>query len=240
VPFSLPLALTVRLLPVVVLASAGWAMSVGPLADPPEAAASEKSAGSSASDGDGTETGSGKQEAPENSASSDGSGASDGKAAKRYETAPDPCEAVAKKTVESLVPGKLTTGELASTDKDVRRMCQWNALKGYSYRWLDVSYEIRRSDEDAEKAFDRVVAEGKGGPFDGLGDEAYSLSSITSDKGNKVQETELTVRSGNALIVVTYNGGDFVEKTTPSADKIREGAAKAAGEALAALEKPAG
>jgi hypothetical protein len=201
-------------MPVVVLASAGWAMSVGPLADPPEAAASSD----------------------ENKESSGGSE----EPAKTYEKAPDPCKALAKKTVSALVPGKLTTGELASTDKDVRRMCQWHALKGYSYRWLDVSYEIRRSDEDAQKAFDRATADGKGGPFKGLGDEAYSLSAVTSDKGNKVQETELTVRSGNALIVVTYNGGDFVEKTTPSADKIRDGAAKAANEALAALEKPAG
>ncbi|MER5475813.1 hypothetical protein ABT026_02325 [Streptomyces sp. NPDC002734] len=231
-PFNLPLALTVRLMPVVVLASAGWAMSVGPLADPPEAAASGQestSSGSSSDSGDPGEESAKDDEEP---------GKTTDKAEKTYEKAPDPCKAVSKKTVTSLVPGKLTTGELASTDKDVRRMCQWHALKGYSYRWLDVSFEIRRSTEDAEKAFDRV-ADGKGGPFKGLGDEAYSLSAVTSDKGNKVQETELTVRSGNAIVVVTYNGGDFVEKTTPSADKIRDGAAKAAGEALAALEKQA-
>ncbi|NYV78753.1 hypothetical protein, partial [Streptomyces sp. UH6] len=231
-PFSLPLALTVRLVPVVVLATAGWAMSAGPLADPPEAAASSEKSGSSGTspDSGGEDGGTGKG-AGEDEGSSGGSDEQE----KTYEKAPDPCKAVSKKTVTSLVPGKLTTGELASTDKDVRRMCQWHALKGYSYRWLDVSYEIRRSNEDAQKAFDRVVADGKGGPFEGLGDEAYSLSAKTSDKGNKVQETELTVRSGNALVVVTYNGGDFVEKTTPSADKIRDGAAKAAGEALAAL-----
>ncbi|MEU6159596.1 hypothetical protein [Streptomyces sp. NPDC047130] len=238
-PFPLPLALTVRLMPVVVLASVGWAMSAGPLADAPQAAASDRGSGTSGAASDSGEDGGdddGDGAAEKDQGASEKSG---GQEEKRYEKAPDPCEALAKKTVSSLVPGKLTSGELPSTDKDVRRMCQWNALKGYSYHWLDVSYEIRRSTEDAEKAFDRVAA-GKGGPFKGLGDEAYSLSAVTSDKGNKVQETELTVRSGNALIVVTYNGGDFVEKTTPSADKIRDGAAKAAGEALAALEKPAG
>ncbi|WP_166024380.1 MULTISPECIES: hypothetical protein [Streptomyces] len=225
-------------MPVVLLASAGWAMSAGPLADPPEAAASGEKSGSSggSSDSGGEDSGEGGGGTGKESGASGGSEEPE----KTYEKAPDPCKAVSGKTVSTLVPGKLTTGELASTDKDVRRMCQWHALKGYSYRWLDVSYEIRRSDEDARKAFDRVVADGKGGPFTGLGDEAYSLSARTSDKGNKVQETELTVRSGNALVVVTYNGGDFVEKTTPSADKIRDGAAKAAGEALAALEKPAG
>jgi hypothetical protein len=230
-------------MPVVVLASAGWAMSVGPLSDSSEAAASSQGSGASgaaesSSDSGGAAKTSGEDTESSGDKAADGADGADG-AEKTYEKAPDPCKAVSKKTVTSLVPGKLTTGELASTDKDVRRMCQWHALKGYSYRWLDVSFEIRRSTEDARTAFDRV-AEGKGGPFKGLGDEAYSLSAVTSDKGNKVQETELTVRSGNAIVVVTYNGGDFVEKTTPSADKIRDGAAKAAGEALAALEKPAG
>jgi hypothetical protein len=223
-------------MPVVVLASAGWAMSVGPLSDSSEAAASSQESGSSGSSGSSSpDSGDAAEESGEDAKSDEKTD----EAEKTYEKAPDPCKAVSRKTVTSLVPGKLTTGELASTDKDVRRMCQWHALKGYSYRWLDVSFEIRRSTEDAEKAFDRV-ASGKGGPFKGLGDEAYSLSAVTSDKGNKVQETELTVRSGNAIVVVTYNGGDFVEKTTPGADKIRDGAAKAAGEALAALEKPAG
>ncbi|MEU3553399.1 hypothetical protein [Streptomyces fragilis] len=238
-PFPLPLALTVRLMPVVVLASAGWAMSVGPLADPPEAAASGQESTSSGSSADSGDAGDSGDSGEASGKDDEEPGKKTDEAGKTHTKAPDPCKAVSKKTVTSLVPGKLTTGELASTDKDVRRMCQWHALKGYDYRWLDVSFEIRRSTEDAQKAFDRV-AEGKGGPFKGLGDEAYSLSAVTSDKGNKVQETELTVRSGNAIVVVTYNGGDFVEKTTPSADKIRDGAAKAAGEALAALEKPAG
>ncbi|MCZ9336512.1 hypothetical protein NGM37_01830, partial [Streptomyces sp. TRM76130] len=96
----LPLALTARLAPVAVLATAGWALSspsgttsaAGPEATPSATGAPAASAAPSAS-------------------------ASATQAAKTYATAPDPCASLAKDTITSLVPGAKTAGkEIASTD----------------------------------------------------------------------------------------------------------------------------
>ncbi|MFD3930836.1 hypothetical protein [Streptomyces sp. NPDC058614] len=213
----LPLALTARLLPVAVLASAGWALTSGPLAATPTAA-EDKSA-----------------QKPTDSASAPSTSA----ATKTYAASPAPCDSVTEKTIKSLVPGAKTAGqEIASTDKSVRRTCSWNALKGFDYRWLDVSFEIKASDAAAETSYkERVADKSGGGAVPGVGDTGYSVVNLTTEDKQQTREGVVIVRASNALVVITYNGSDFESKKAPSADVINKGAISAAKDAVAALEK---
>ncbi|MDK1345069.1 hypothetical protein QNO09_17520 [Streptomyces sp. 378] len=217
----LPLALTARLSPVVVLAAAGWALSSGPLVAPQAAAhkpAEEKTETRAAS-------------APSTSTVS-----------KAYSAAPAPCDSVAEKTIESLVPGAKASGkEIPSTDTKLRRTCSWNALKGYDYRWLDVSYEVMESDEAAQKAYqEHTDKKSGGGAVPGLGDSAYSVVTLTTEDKQETREGVVIARASNALVTITYNGSDFESKKAPGTDTINKGAIKAAKEAVAALEADEG
>ncbi len=218
----LPLALTARLSPVVVLACAGWALTSGPFAS--ESAAEPKAAQQQT-----RETGS--PSSPESSAPSATA------APKTYTTAPEPCTSLDKKTITSLVPGAKTAGkEIPSTDSTVRRTCSWNALKGFDYRWLDVSFEIMDSDEAAQKSYrQRTADKSGGGAVPGLGDEAYSVVNLTTEDKQETREGAVLVRTANAIVSVTYNGSDFETKKAPSTDEINKGAIKAAKEAVATL-----
>lgn len=212
----LPLALTARLSPVVVLAAAGWALSSGPFAAAPAAddGATRKSEGESPT-------------APATAAVS-----------KTYAAAPSPCDSLGTKTIKSLVPGAKTAGkEIRSTDSKLRRTCSWNALEGYDYRWLDVSFEITASDEAAQKSFkDRVAAKSGGGDVPGIGDAGYSVVNLTTEDKQQTREGVVLVRTSNALVAITYSGSDFESKKAPDTDEINKGAIKAAKEAVAALE----
>ncbi|MFF0852651.1 hypothetical protein ACFYVM_16570 [Streptomyces sp. NPDC003280] len=214
----LPLALTARLTPVAVLACAGWALSSGP-ATP--AAAGDRPA----------------QQTPTGAASAPSSTA----ASKSYTAAPAPCSSVPAATVKSLVPGAKTAGkEIPSTDTALRRTCSWNALEGYDYRWLDVSFEITASDEAAKKEYQqRVTEKSGGGPVPGVGDAGYSVVNLSTESKQETREGVVLIRASNALVVVTYNGSDFETKKAPSTDEINKGAIKAAKSAVAAL-RPGG
>ncbi|MEU9351048.1 hypothetical protein AB0D65_08490 [Streptomyces griseoloalbus] len=213
--FPLPIALTARLSPVVVLAAAGWALTSGPLAAPQAA----------------------EKKPDEKTETQSASAPSQTQVAKTYTAAPAPCESVAEKTVKSLVPGAKTVGkEIPSTDAELRRTCSWNALKGYEYRWLDVSFEVLASDEAAEQSYKgRLGEKGGGGAVPGLGDAAYSVVNLTTEDKQQTREGVVVARASNALVIVTYNGSDFESKKAPSTDEINKGAIKAAKEAVAAL-----
>ncbi|MEU6254734.1 hypothetical protein [Streptomyces sp. NPDC047043] len=212
--FPLPLALTARLSPVVVLAAAGWALSSGP-ATPADA------------HNEGHKTGTSSPSAPSATAVS-----------KSYDAAPAPCGSVAVKTIKSLVPGAKTAGkEIQSTDSKLRRTCSWNALKGYDYRWLDVSFEVMDSDEAAQKAYkNRLAEKSGGGDVPGLGDSGYSVVNLTTEDKQQTREGEVVALVSNVLVVTTYNGSDFENKKAPSTDEINKGAIKAAKDAVTALK----
>ncbi|MGW0709494.1 hypothetical protein ACWD4G_26665 [Streptomyces sp. NPDC002643] len=216
----LPLALTARLSPVVVLAAVGWAMSSGPLAASPAGNDSAR------------ETESGSVSTSESTPSTSTA------ATTTYAKAPSPCSAITEKTVKSLVPGAKAAGkEIASTNESVRRTCSWNALKGYDYRWLDVSYEIHETDEKAETTYkERIAEKSGGGAVPGVGDAGYSVVNLTTEDKQQTREGIVYIRLSNAMVVVTYNGSDFESKKAPSTDEINEGAIKAAKEAAATLE----
>ncbi|WP_329222343.1 hypothetical protein OG352_34490 [Streptomyces sp. NBC_01485] len=213
----LPLALTARLTPVAVLACAGWAMSSGPLTETQDTA--------------GRET----QQTQSEKASSDPSSAA---VSKTYAAAPVPCTSVTTKTVTALVPGAKTAGkEIPSTDVDLRRTCSWNALKGYDYRWLDISFEITDSDAAAQSSYkERIREKSGGGAVPGLGNAAYSVVNLTTEDKQQTREGVVIAQVSNALVVVNYNGSDFESKKAPGTDEINKGAIKAAKEAVAALQ----
>jgi hypothetical protein len=210
----LPLALTARLSPVVVLAAAGWALSSGPATPAAEDTATQKSGDESPS-------------APATAAVS-----------KTYAAAPAPCDSLSSKSVKELVPGAKTAGkEIPSTDAKVRRTCSWNALQGFDYRWLDVSYEVTESDEAAEKSYkERVADKSGGGEVPGVGDAGYSVVNLTTEDKQQTREGVVLVRAANALVSITYSGSDFESNKAPATAEINKGAIKAAKEAVAALE----
>ncbi|MFE0382586.1 hypothetical protein ACFW1F_00645 [Streptomyces bungoensis] len=211
----LPLALTARLTPVAVLACAGWALSSGPAA--PSAADHRPDL----------------RQTPTQAPSAPSSAA----ASKSYTAAPAPCTSVPVATVKSLVPGAKTAGkEIPSTDAKLRRTCSWNALQGYDYRWLDVSFEVASSEQEAQKEYEqRVTEKSGGGAVPGLGDAGYSVVNLTTEDKQQTREGVVLARVSNALVVVTYNGSDFETKKAPSTDEINKGAIKAAKSAVAAL-----
>lgn len=169
--------------------------------------------------------------------SSSSAGPSSTAAAKAYGTAPSPCTSVPAATVKSLVPGAKTDGkEIPSTDAKLRRTCSWNALQGYSYRWLDVSFEISGSEQEATQEYQqRVKEKSGGGDVPGLGDSAYSVVNLTTEDKQQTREGVVVVRVSNALVVVTYNGSDFDTKKAPGTDEINKGAIQAARAAVGAL-----
>ncbi|GAA3293335.1 hypothetical protein [Streptomyces cinereospinus] len=211
----LPLALTARLTPVAVLACAGWVLTSGP-----------ESAAPAAQDRAVDRTGTQPATAPSSTA-----------APKTYTEAPAPCGSLAEETITSLVPGARTAGrEIDSTDSSVRRTCSWNALKGYDYRWLDVSFEISDSDDEARRQYEqRIEEKSGGGAVPGVGDAAYSVVNLTTEGDQRTREAVVVVRAANALVVVTYNGSDFESQDAPGSDEMNRGAIKAAKEAAAAL-----
>ncbi|MFG2682421.1 hypothetical protein [Streptomyces sp. NPDC048392] len=211
----LPLALTARLAPVAVLATAGWAMSSGPDTSPAA-----------------------KDRTPPGTTGRSASAPATQAAVKTYAAAPAPCGSLAGKTVTSLVPGSKAAGkEIPSTDTKARRTCSWNALKGYDYRWLDVSFEVMDTDEAAQKSYrERVADRSGGGEVPGLGDAGYSVVNLTTEDKQQTREGTVLVRASNALVMITYNGSDFESKKAPGTTEINKGAIKAAKEAVAALE----
>ncbi|WP_225835778.1 hypothetical protein [Streptomyces sp. NK08204] len=212
----LPLALTARLTPVAVLACAGWAMSSGPAAPPAD----------------------GHRPAQETSTEAATAPSSSSKESKTYSAAPAPCTSVPVGTVKALVPGARTAGkEIPSTDPGLRRTCSWNALDGYDYRWLDVSFELASSDRAATSEYQQHITEKSGGgPVPGLGDSAYSVVNLTTEDKQQTREGVVVVRVANALVIVTYNGSDFETKKAPDTQEINTGAIKAARSAVAALQ----
>ncbi|MCH0558090.1 hypothetical protein [Streptomyces sp. MUM 16J] len=213
----LPLALTARLSPVAVLACAGWALTSGPAAP---AAVGHRPA------------------VQKTSAGSPSSAPSPAAAPKAYTTAPVPCTSVPAATITALVPGAKTAGkEIPSTDTKLRRTCSWNALKGYDYRWLDVSFEISASGQEAKQEYEQRVGEKSGGgAVPGVGDAAYSVVNLTTEDKQQTREGVVMVRAANALVVVTYSGSNFETKKAPSTDEINKGAIKVARAAVGALE----
>jgi hypothetical protein len=209
---SLPFTLAARLLPVLVLALVGWTMAPGTQSDARAKAAPQSASGAPSARGTAT--------------SATGS----------YGKPPEACGALPASVVKALVPGAKTAGTaLKSSDSERRTGCSWNALKGYDYRWLDVSFEVAESEAAANAVFDQQVKQTDAGPASGVGDEVQAIGALTKEDGQQTRQAIVIARKGNAVVTVTYNGSNFDTKKAPADSVIRKGAFKAATAAVAAL-----
>lgn len=224
---SLPLTLVARLLPVAVLAAAGVAMTTtaGPDAHPKPSAATPRPSASA------TATASSD---PTSAPAPDGQG--EGTAAPRYPEPPaKPCGTLPASTVKDLVPEAETAGtQLRTSDAAHRTGCSWHALSGFDYRWLDVTYDVSPSAATRARS---AQGDGPSTAVPGLGDQASVSLNVTTDDEQRIREAVVVAREANAVVTVTYNGGDFETHEAPGADEIRKGAITAAKTALAALDR---
>ncbi|MBB1247123.1 DUF3558 domain-containing protein, partial [Streptomyces durbertensis] len=173
-----------------------------------------------------------------------------------HSSLPKPCDTLAEKTVKDVVPGAESGKVLNSEDQDSYGTCLWTGLDEYDYRALSVALRRFESDitlgsggkraaEHAEKQRDAVAANEDNKNVEeselaGVGDSATGIAYETKKKDGKksedYREHRVVVVSDNVVITVDYSGAGFEDAKTPSADTIREGAEKAAKEALAALK----
>ncbi|MDX3078220.1 hypothetical protein ACIP98_11905 [Streptomyces sp. NPDC088354] len=227
----LPLTLAARLLPTAVLAIVGWTMASSSQHD-----AATPSAGGSPARPSTPSGGSGSSNAPDSPGSS-------GAPSITYTKPPAPCTAMRAATIKKLVPQAKTAGKpLSLTDPSHRTGCSWNALKGFDYRWLDVTFEVaaggngQSAEKAAQASYDRSK---KPNPAQGIGDEASVSVQVTTEDGQQTREAVVVFRKGNAVVTVTYNGSDFESKKAPGVSEVRDGALTAAKDALAGLAKAA-
>ncbi|MFC8230799.1 DUF3558 domain-containing protein [Streptomyces sp. NPDC057287] len=176
----------------------------------------------------------------------------------KFDTLPDACTSVAKKTIEDLVPKAKTKGGTPgkSSDTASRGSCAWNGLddngvKGSQYRWLDIGFTRFESDQSlgsgAKRATDEYTkqvakAQATEGaekpaakPVAGLGEQATAVTYGLSKSKEDFEYATVLARTGNVLVSVTYNGAGFAGAKTPSAADILADSQKAAKEAVAAV-----
>lgn len=171
-------------------------------------------------------------------------------AAAKYEALPEPCRTLSAKTVKSLVPKvKDASGDAAkSSEPQARGGCSWNGLDGYQYRWLDVALQrfdpvagIGSAESQAEKRYAEQLTESKAvkgaeaTTVDGVGDRATTVSVEVKKDKEQYQDVTVIARTGNVVVVVSYNGAGFEDARTPKAADIRSGAVRAAKEAVASV-----
>ncbi|MEU3606502.1 DUF3558 domain-containing protein [Streptomyces sp. NPDC035033] len=176
----------------------------------------------------------------------------------KFSELPSACKAIAAKTTGSLVPkAKSPKGTAAaSTDLSQRGGCSWNGLedkgvKGSQYRWLDVSFyrydsEVslgsgqERARENFVKELGKVQATTGAKKMNtvaaaGIGDEAKTVTYTVKKTGEDFVYASVVARTGNVLVLLSYNGAGYAGAPTPETKKIVEGATKAAKEAVAAV-----
>ncbi|MFH8367451.1 hypothetical protein [Streptomyces sp. NPDC018031] len=224
---SLPILLGARLLPVAVLTVAGLAMTTNSHSDTqPEKSAARP--GPAPDDSASARPSPGRSEG---SSPGDSSPATGTPAPGRYTAPPaEPCAGVPAGTVRKLVPGAPVAGKkIKASDTARRSSCSWNALDGYDYRWLDISYALAAGGRTTPPA-------APGEPVAGIGDSATLNERLTTEDDQQIREAVVTVRVDNAVVTVTYNGSDFENGKAPGATEIREGALDAARAALRALD----
>ncbi|MFF4872747.1 DUF3558 domain-containing protein [Streptomyces sp. NPDC003444] len=176
----------------------------------------------------------------------------------KFAKLPQVCRSVSAKTTAALVPKAKTKNGTPGVSSDLasRGGCSWNGLddkgvKGSQYRWLDVSVYRYESDaslgsgqERARQNLAKEVAkiEGTAGAkklrttaATGIGDEAKAITYQESKTGEDFVYTSIVARTGNVLVLLSYNGAGYAGAPTPSEKTITDGAVKAAKEAVASV-----
>ncbi|MGW1030219.1 DUF3558 domain-containing protein [Streptomyces sp. NPDC002577] len=190
------------------------------------------------------------------SASAGGAGASAKEAA--FDSLPEPCKVLTKKTLDELVPEREEKSgkEGSSNDTSLRSNCSWNSLdnngvKGSQFRWLNVSLLRFESDATrgsgdklAQEYFAKQVKDAQGTQdaknvtsksVQGLGDEATAVAYDLKKKEGSFKQQTVVTRVENVVVTLDYNGAGLAGEKTPSATELMKDAQKAAKEAVAAV-----
>jgi hypothetical protein len=144
---------------------------------------------------------------------------------------------------------KSTKGDATdSSDMDARGGCSWNGLDGYQYRWLAVSLQrfdsvpgIGSADAQSAKRYQEQVSEARAAKgsaardTSGVADQATTVTAEVKKDKETYQEVTVVARTGNAVIVLDYNGAGFEDAKTPKAADLQKGAVSAAKETVAAV-----
>ncbi|RSS51205.1 DUF3558 domain-containing protein [Streptomyces sp. WAC01280] len=176
----------------------------------------------------------------------------------KFAKLPEVCKAITAKTTGSLVPkAKTKKGTpAASSDLASRGGCSWNGLDdngvdGSQYRWLDVSFYRYESDVSLGSGEDRArenltkelakVQETPGAKnlrtatASGIGEEAKTVAYKLRKTDEDFVYASVVARTGNVLVLLSYNGAGYAGADAPSDKKVMDGAVKAAKEAVAAV-----
>lgn len=217
-------------------------------------------AGCSSDSGD---SGSGKTGSKDKAGASASATPSPSQTTKKVEPAkfaelPQACKSIAAKTTESLVPKAKTKNGTPAVSSDLasRGGCSWNGLadkgvKGSQYRWLDVSFYRYESDaalgsgqERAQENLAKELAKVQGTQgakklrtttATGIGNEAKTVTYQLRKTDEDFVYGAVVARTGNVLVLLSYNGAGYAGAPTPSEKTIVDGAVKAAKEAVAAV-----
>ncbi|MEU4064326.1 DUF3558 domain-containing protein [Streptomyces wedmorensis] len=178
--------------------------------------------------------------------------------AARFAKLPDVCKSVSAKTTAVLVPKAKTKNGTPAVSSDLasRGGCSWNGLEdkgvhGSHYRWLDVSFYRYDSDVSLGSGQDRAkenlakelakVQETPGAKklrtttAAGVGDEAQAVSYQLRKTDEDFVYTSVVARTGNVLVLLSFNGAGYAGAIGPTDKQIMDGAVKAAKEAVAAV-----
>lgn len=207
-----------------------------------------------------SDSGSGSPDKGKGSASSAPSAAQSTKsvAPAKFAKLPDVCKSITEKTTASLVPkAKAKNGTAAaSSDVESRGGCSWNGLddkgvKGSQYRWLDVSFYRYTSDaslgsgeERAQDNFAKELAKLQAtagakkirtADASGIGDQSKTVAYELKKTDEDFKYVSVVARTGNVLMLLTYNGAGYAGADAPSDKTVMDGAVKASKEAVAAV-----
>ncbi|MFG3039080.1 DUF3558 domain-containing protein [Streptomyces sp. NPDC048330] len=176
----------------------------------------------------------------------------------RFAKLPDVCKSISAKTTAALVPKAKTKNgtPAASSDLAQRGGCSWNGLddkgvKGSHYRWLDVSFYRYESDaalgsgqERAKENLGKELAKVQQTPgatklrtlaAPGIGDEAQAVAYQVRKTDEDFVYASIVARTGNVLVLLSYNGAGYAGAAAPTDKAIVDGAVAAAKEAVAAV-----
>lgn len=172
----------------------------------------------------------------------------------KFAELPDPCGALSKDSVKDMVPGAKSTAGTAgkSADTSQRSSCSWTGLKGYQWRWLDVSFQRYDSDPAIASGADRAAeyygkqlraveategAKGmKSAAQSGLGQKATEFTYETTEDKEDYRKQTVVALHENVVVTVNYHGAGFQGSDHPKSADLLKDAEKATKEALAAVK----
>jgi hypothetical protein len=176
----------------------------------------------------------------------------------KFAKLPEACKALAKGTIEDLVPkAEKAAGEPdKSSDPEKRRGCSWKGLddkgqKGSQYHYLTFSLHRfesnpalgsgeKRAEEQTAKQVNKF--QGKEGakdirsnPVSGIGDQASTVSYGAREGGTDFEHAVVVTRTGNVVVTLDYNGAGYSGAKVPASAELMKGAQKAAKEVVASI-----